>query len=259
MTNMNCRRTCRSMPVMVETDMQSSLACYRPCEALRNGTLFSTLNKPLRHRCCHRREDEDAQTQSCGCACENGWSTANIIDEETTQNDECRCDWQDNDDNCCPRRNRCCDDDDDDDECCPRERYCDHNDDDDNRCCPRERCCDHDDDDDNRCRRQRCCNDESTALINQREDRCCRCDQRQQANNFALWELRLYLDTHPWDTQARAMLRQLNERCDQPGYATAFLPHRRRNGGCENSLDTDGCWRWLDEPWPWEHRCCRED
>ena len=67
-------------------------------------------------------------------------------------------------------------------------------------------------------------------------------DDCQQAA-FAAWELRLYLDTHPEDEQARALLQQIIGDCCEPNYATTFL--------------TENCarWTWTDNPWPWEYDC----
>ena len=61
----------------------------------------------------------------------------------------------------------------------------------------------------------------------------CGCQDGGQAAAFAAWELRLYLNTHPDETQ-------------EPNYATSFL------------MDTDGCsgWGWTEDPWPWECRPC---
>lgn len=56
---------------------------------------------------------------------------------------------------------------------------------------------------------------------------------------FAAWDLRLYLDTHPDDAQALALMRQLTGDCCEPNYAATFLP-----GDCT-------AWTWTDDPWPW--------
>jgi spore coat protein JB len=73
-----------------------------------------------------------------------------------------------------------------------------------------------------------------------------------QAEAFAAWELRLYLNTHPCDEQALKLFRKYARKADQPNYAGAF------------AFD-DGCperWSWTDAPWPWEfnagceNNCC---
>lgn len=59
---------------------------------------------------------------------------------------------------------------------------------------------------------------------------------------FAAWEMRLYLDSHPWDQQALAAYRQI---CAQS--------RGELNYAC---LPDSGCganrWTWIDDPWPWE-------
>lgn len=62
-----------------------------------------------------------------------------------------------------------------------------------------------------------------------------------QASAFAAWEMRLYLDTHPEDAQALALMNQLAQECCQPNYATTFLP------------GDDDRWTWVQDPWPWEY------
>ena len=71
----------------------------------------------------------------------------------------------------------------------------------------------------------------------------CGTDCQQAA--FAAWEVRLYLDTHPDDMQARALLQQLVGDCCEPNYATTFL-----NEECAR-------WAWMDDPWPWNFEANR--
>lgn len=61
-----------------------------------------------------------------------------------------------------------------------------------------------------------------------------------QTLNFAAWDMRLYLDTHPCDQHALSFYHEMCCRAPQPGYACAFA-------GCNQ----DG-WHWTDDPWPWE-------
>ncbi len=65
---------------------------------------------------------------------------------------------------------------------------------------------------------------------------------REQALAFTAWELRLYLDTHPDDAQALALLHQLENQLADPNYATTFLPEGSN-------------WTWTDDPWPWNYSC----
>lgn len=64
-----------------------------------------------------------------------------------------------------------------------------------------------------------------------------------QAEAFAAWELRLYLNTHPCDQQALQMFRKMARKACQPNYASTFAQD------CEES------WSWTDAPWPWDFNC----
>ena len=68
------------------------------------------------------------------------------------------------------------------------------------------------------------------------------CGDDCQAVAFMLWELRLYLNTHPHDQEAIALFRRLCSEACQPNYASAFLTDE----GCAD-------WSWAKNPWPWEY------
>ena len=71
------------------------------------------------------------------------------------------------------------------------------------------------------------------------------CATRCQKDRFTIWELRLYLDTHPCDQCALAMLR---EKCSE-------MDCDCKRMHCDSDSETR--WDWLEEPWPWEFtRCC---
>ena len=65
---------------------------------------------------------------------------------------------------------------------------------------------------------------------------------QQQAYAFAAWEMRLYLDTHPSDTIALSLFRQMSASAGTPNYAGTFV-----------TATAGGRWTWLDDPWPWEY------
>ncbi|MCI5956207.1 MAG: spore coat protein CotJB [Clostridiales bacterium] len=71
----------------------------------------------------------------------------------------------------------------------------------------------------------------------------------KQAQEFAAWELRLYLNTHPGDRRALEAYRSYCAMISGPGYACTFAAQP------EGRADT---WRWVDDPWPWEYEDCRE-
>ncbi len=70
---------------------------------------------------------------------------------------------------------------------------------------------------------------------------------RIQVCDFALYEVGLYLDTHPNDKQALEYygrhLEMSNKAREE--YVNKFGPLSARdyNGGS---------WKWTDDPWPWE-------
>ena len=74
------------------------------------------------------------------------------------------------------------------------------------------------------------------------------CGDKCQQIAFAMWELRLYLNTHPNDKEALMMLHKLQENCCEPNYATTFLEEADCSDGTRNPA-----WRWTRDPWPWEY------
>ncbi len=75
--------------------------------------------------------------------------------------------------------------------------------------------------------------------------------RRIQAYQFAIWEMTLYLDTHPHDTCAlakRAELMAASKRCREEyesQYGTLIITSQ--DVPCDAT-----CWSWVDSPWPWE-------
>ena len=69
------------------------------------------------------------------------------------------------------------------------------------------------------------------------------CATEAQAIAFAMWELRLYLNTHPNDCEALALFRLLEEKSCDPNYASTFA--------CDDGQYSG--WSWVNGPWPWEH------
>lgn len=67
------------------------------------------------------------------------------------------------------------------------------------------------------------------------------------ANHFAMWELHIYLDTHPGDCEAAAKLEEYRRiTADLTAkYEEAYGPIN------ENTQNTNR-WAWIAEPWPWE-------
>lgn len=69
------------------------------------------------------------------------------------------------------------------------------------------------------------------------------------AADFALWELHLYLDTHPTDLQALALCEQYEDKCRllEREYEEKYGPL--------TADDAHGI-EWCKDPWPWETERC---
>ena len=72
------------------------------------------------------------------------------------------------------------------------------------------------------------------------------CATQQQLEAFELWELRLYLNTHPCDECALKLWKQKLRQAECGNYAGAFVPACGENDS----------WPWLEGSWPWEYQCC---
>ncbi|TCL64730.1 spore coat protein JB [Hydrogenispora ethanolica] len=70
-----------------------------------------------------------------------------------------------------------------------------------------------------------------------------------QALEFAALEFGLYLDTHPADQRALNEFSRLAQEAEQclRTYEAYYGPL-----SMEASTDNQGCWQWLEHPWPWE-------
>ncbi len=69
-----------------------------------------------------------------------------------------------------------------------------------------------------------------------------------QALGFAIQELALYLDTHRDDAEALEMYRQY-----QQVYHEAMMQYAKTEGPMSHGMPShEDCYRWLDDPWPWE-------
>lgn len=67
------------------------------------------------------------------------------------------------------------------------------------------------------------------------------------ANKFTMWELHIYLDTHPGDCDAAARLEKCRKETDAltAKYEAAYGP-------IHENTNTTNRWAWISEPWPWE-------
>lgn len=73
-----------------------------------------------------------------------------------------------------------------------------------------------------------------------------------QALDFAIYEMVLFLDTHPNDRRAQTAFNDYTRRraAAVKEYEAAFGPYITRAA----DERPDGRWNWIDGPWPWEYK-----
>ena len=71
-----------------------------------------------------------------------------------------------------------------------------------------------------------------------------------QALEFVVLELGLYLNTHPDDTEAFTLFKQYAamEKATKAAYESKFGPLMK------SSAAAFDCYRWLQDPWPWNYQ-----
>ena len=74
-----------------------------------------------------------------------------------------------------------------------------------------------------------------------------------QTLGFAIQEIALYLDTHRDDKEALDLYRSL-----QRLYHQGKEIYERMYGPLNHMSMTEGEYKWLDDPWPWEYAANRE-
>ena len=70
---------------------------------------------------------------------------------------------------------------------------------------------------------------------------------------FAIQDLALYLDTHRDDQQALEMYKAY-----QKMYQSCKDAYQRQYGPMTHRSPSEGEYRWLDDPWPWEYCANKE-
>lgn len=69
-----------------------------------------------------------------------------------------------------------------------------------------------------------------------------------QTISFVLQELALYLDTHKSDQQALDAYRAY-----QRMYHDCLMVYNQKHRPLKHSVPTEGPYKWLEGPWPWEY------
>lgn len=71
--------------------------------------------------------------------------------------------------------------------------------------------------------------------------------RRISAVQFAMWELHLYLDSHPNCTEAAKKLAEYKET-----YNTLTRGYEEKYGPLNETSRETSRWAWISDPWPWE-------
>lgn len=71
--------------------------------------------------------------------------------------------------------------------------------------------------------------------------------RRISSYNFSMWELHLFLDSHPGDCDAAKQLAEYRKKAEEltKQYENAYGPIN------ETTQNTNR-WAWITGPWPWE-------
>jgi spore coat protein JB len=67
------------------------------------------------------------------------------------------------------------------------------------------------------------------------------------ADQFAAFDVQLYLDTHPYDRNALNLFNKY-----QRSYQRAKREFENMHGPLSADTAEHHSWRWVESPWPWE-------
>ena len=70
-------------------------------------------------------------------------------------------------------------------------------------------------------------------------------------SSFAMYDLILFLDTHPFDAEALSLYKEYKKinKMAVEEYTETFGPLSSYD------VKTDNKWTWIESPWPWERSC----
>ena len=74
-----------------------------------------------------------------------------------------------------------------------------------------------------------------------------------QTMAFAIQELALYLDTHKDDKEALELYQAY-----QKMYHDGVMVYTQKYGPLNHKTPTEGLYKWIDDPWPWEYCANKE-
>lgn len=67
------------------------------------------------------------------------------------------------------------------------------------------------------------------------------------ALDFSMWELHIFLDTHPCDAEA---IRKHDDLCRRR--AVLVQQYEQKFGPLGITCENGDRWEWVDSPWPWD-------
>jgi len=74
--------------------------------------------------------------------------------------------------------------------------------------------------------------------------------RRLSSSQFAAWEMKMYLDTHPSDEKALISLKKYQLQTDK-----LMQEFEEKYGPLVTSnVMGDTSWEWINDPWPWEYQ-----
>ena len=71
--------------------------------------------------------------------------------------------------------------------------------------------------------------------------------RRISSIQFAMWELHLYLDSHPYCAEAAKKLAEYREQ-----YRKLKTDYEDQYGPLNETYRDTSRWAWISDPWPWE-------
>ena len=74
-----------------------------------------------------------------------------------------------------------------------------------------------------------------------------RLKRRISAIAFAMWELHLFLDSHPYSTEAAKKQAEY-----QAQYKKLVSEYEEKYGPLNETSRNTSRWAWISDPWPWE-------
>ena len=69
-----------------------------------------------------------------------------------------------------------------------------------------------------------------------------------QSVRFSMWELHIFLDTHPNHAEATQMMQEYQEKSEK-----LIKKFEEKFGPLNSATANINMWEWITTPWPWEN------